>query len=284
MIVAGLRLHPAAVLAVMVALIALSAGADGAQGRATHTAGRSENYPTIYVEYSAQCTFTIINLQLERITEIPPGTYQVEVETPGPFGIADRPGESRGGDTDCGGFAQFQLAGPGVNLATTLDVGFQGATTLPATYFAPDSTFVALDNDNPSGTRTVLTTAASAPPLTPAGSPFQTGCNPDQSCPAQFVESGNGLGAVLTQGGGVELLAASGRPAANVTQGYDVIAVKDKDAKASLYIQKHGSPPIRLTPPNFIGHKRFIRVLVTPGTWMFYATPHGTKQSFTVVG
>jgi hypothetical protein len=91
------------------------------------------------------------------------------------------------------------------------------------------------------------------------------------------------LGAILNANGSATLLTAEGKHALNVAQGTTVITVKDLDAKTSLYIQQNGSPPTRLTPAKFLGHKK-VTIMFTPGIWKYYTAPHGAVHTFLVIG
>jgi hypothetical protein len=274
---------PVAVFAA-VALATVATGAGGAQrSMAMHTTASSDSLPTIYVNYTDQCTFAIVNDAGQPLMRIPPGTYQVNVNTPTLFRQLNSQSDAPTGDTGCKGFVQFQMTGPGVNLATTLDLGCEATITLPATYFAPDSTFVALDNNNPSATRTTLITAADSPPMPP----------PDDLTPApptgvspiggRRLSPLHHLGGILSANGTVTLLTSAGRHALTVPQGDAVITVEDRDAQATFVIQQNGSSPIRLTPARFVGEK-VKEVLFTPGIWKYYALPHDTMHTFLVVG
>src|SRR3954452_9253802 len=77
-------------------------------------------FPSLYVNYKTEdCTFRVTNDSGSAVTTIAPGSYQVVISTPDPFGAF--------GQTDglaaCKGFVQFRLSGPGVSLSTTLDYG-----------------------------------------------------------------------------------------------------------------------------------------------------------------
>src|SRR5579859_3223939 len=82
---------------------------------------RAALLPTLYVNYTVGCTFTITNDAGAPVTSIAPGTYQLLIITPGPFGAADPSGSTD--FTSCKGFVQFQLSGPGESLSTTLEYG-----------------------------------------------------------------------------------------------------------------------------------------------------------------
>ena len=83
------------------------------------------------------CTFTITDDNGRRVSSIPPGTYQVLVTTPMVFADVDLSGIFD--MTACKSFVQFQLAGPGVNLSTTLQEGDEDKELLRAV-FQPSAT------------------------------------------------------------------------------------------------------------------------------------------------
>ena len=95
--------------------------------------------PTLYVDYTMNCTFSIVDDSGKPVTSIAPGTYQVDVSTPIMFKLAvpggpgvDRRPRTSTDFTGCKGWVQFQLSGPGVSLFTTLDVGCGSSIVLPA--------------------------------------------------------------------------------------------------------------------------------------------------------
>ena len=47
--------------------------------------------PTLYVDYTMNCTFTITDDAGKRISSIPPGTYQIQIQTP----VASEPSTCR---------------------------------------------------------------------------------------------------------------------------------------------------------------------------------------------
>ena len=72
----------------MLAAAAALAGAGSAGSRAALL-------PTLYVNYTIGCTFTITNDAGAAVSSIAPGNYQVLVITPGPFGAVDLSGDLR---------------------------------------------------------------------------------------------------------------------------------------------------------------------------------------------
>ena len=120
------------------------------------TAGASAAVlPTLYVDYSTNCTFTILDDSGRQISQIAPGTYQVQLNEPQPLIANGSPGPS---GPACNGLAAFQLTGPGVTLTTSIDNG-DGVNLFTET-FQPGATYVAVDNNQPAVARLVFTTSS----------------------------------------------------------------------------------------------------------------------------
>ena len=113
--------------------------------------------PTLYVNYTMIRTFTITGDNGARVTSIPPGTYQVFVTTPMVFADVDLTGVFD--MTACKSFTQFSLTGPGVNVQTTLQDGDEDKDIYKAT-FAPSSTYLAVDMNQPTVARVSFSTTA----------------------------------------------------------------------------------------------------------------------------
>jgi len=243
--------------------------------------------PTIYFNLTAQCTFTIENdegAQITPSTPVPPGTYDIEVVTPLAFGESNlSSGQAANDDTYCRGF-ELSLRGPNVNAASTLPAGCDTTVVLRNLTFAPSSTYTAFDTF----TRTTFTTAATGTPPIPAivitGITIgkETGTERTLVSPVGEDLSTHHFSAVLSANGHAELLGPTGHRVASLPDGNTVILVDDLDAKATLYLQETGSPPIRLTPPRFIGHLEQ-NVQLAPGFVKLYVSPHGAVSVLTVV-
>ena len=100
-----------------------------ALGQAAHAAA-----PTLYAHYTANCTFAFVDDSSSAVTTVPPGQYQIAVDTPYAFG---------NGGAACG-YVQFQMTGPGVNISTTLSFG-DSVAELFTVNLAPSSTYVAAE-------------------------------------------------------------------------------------------------------------------------------------------
>jgi hypothetical protein len=246
------------------------------------TAARRDNppqvLPAIYVQYTLNCTFQIVDDFGKPVTTIAPGTYEVEVSTPILFKLVVPGGPSDTAPNDftgCKGWVQFQLTGPGVNLFTTLDLGCDAFYTLPATTFKPGATYVAQDLNQPNVTRTTFQVATSGTPIVPK-TPYGT-------------TSGKGIASKDIAGSGIKapikatlagLLDAKGRPTLKLKgkpvsllkTGRYTFSVNDLDADAGLSLQAVGAKTkvTALSGVDFVGYHR-TTVQLTPGRWMYYA-------------
>lgn len=242
-------------------------------------------YPTLYVNYTMNCTFTIVNDSGAQVTSIPPGYYQVEVSTPIAFKLVTQPSTGPNDFTGCKGWVQFQLTGPGVNLATTLETGCDPTALLPTTYFAPNSTFTAQDNNQPAVTRTSFTTLGSGTPTAPSG---QEG---SQSSPAGSTPSTDIVGsaaattvvgdlAATLNSTGKASLTLKGRNVSTLAPGLYRVVVADRDTRGSLVLTENGGPSTVLARAKFPG-TRTVSVTLSTGIWR-YSSSAGTSHSFVV--
>jgi hypothetical protein len=234
--------------------------------------------PAIYVQYTMNCTFQIVDDSGKPVTTIAPGTYEVEVSTPMMFKLAvpDGPGHVAPNDfTGCKGWVQFQLTGPGVNLFTTLDLGCDAFYTLPATTFKPGSTYVAQDLNQPTVTHTTFQVATSGTPIVPK--------TPYSATTGKGIQSqdivGSGIKAPikatlagLVDAKGNPTLKLQGKPLSVLKTGRYRFSVNDLDAKAGLSLEAVGAKTkiTRLSGVEFVGHHT-TTVQLTPGRWMYHA-------------
>jgi hypothetical protein len=281
------RLVLTLVATLVAAAVIVPVGGARPQGRATVAV-----YPTLYVNYTDNCTFSIVNDVGSPVSSIPPGTYQVQVNTPIMFKILASQGIPSGSMEACGiGWVEFQLTGPGVSLYTTLTVGCDSSDTLPAVYFPPNSTFVAQDNAQPSVTHTTITTTGSGAPVDPTSS--------SANAPSTSTATGGRLSAIGTpiSGAGGSLAALGGtvkangsltlilkgKPVATLTAGRYSITVADKSRKSGFYVAKAGHAATAVTGTSFVG-TRTVTITLTAGQWFFAPTPGGKKTYFFVTG
>ena len=120
--------------------------------------------PSLYVNYALNCTFKITTDSGSPVTSIAPGGYQLQIMTPQVFADIDLSGIFD--MTACKSYVQFQLTGPGVNVTTTLQDGDEDYGVFTVN-FLPGSTYVAVDNNQPSVATTTFTTLSSGSPITP---------------------------------------------------------------------------------------------------------------------
>jgi hypothetical protein len=267
--------------AVVFAAVLVAAGSS-----ATKDAG----LPTLYVAYTMNCTFSITNDAGNAITQIPPGTYQVQITTPVVFADVDLT-DSVGTMTACQSFVQFQITGPGVNLATTLQSGDEDYGLIDAT-FLPGSTYTAVDNNQPSVARLVFTTASSGSPVIPTNpaSGGGTGQGTSQSdlvgsksssttTKTPVVSRGTLLATVSAAG--KLSLTFGGKPVSTLKSGRYTISVTDRSKKNGFIVQESGNTPDTVSTGAFTG-KRSVTVSLVKGQWFFYPSFLGTKDYFLV--
>ena len=152
-----MRAHKSRTLALIAAV-----GLAAALTPLGNTASRDTAFPTLYVQYTMNCTFTIVddsgNHGHRDSTRQPSRSRSRRRSCSGWSISRDR---APNDFTGCKGWVQFQLTGPGVNLGTTLDIGCESDYLLPATNFKPNSTYVAQDLNNPAGAHSSTTTLSS---------------------------------------------------------------------------------------------------------------------------
>ena len=239
--------------------------------------GARDTLPTLYVTYSQNCTFTMTDDAGNAVGAIAPGTYQVEVQTPGEFGAIDLNGITD--MTACRGFVQFQLTGPGVSIQTTLDDG-DSDFALATGVFRPNATYTAVDENQASVARVVFTTngsTAGPPPVTTA--PTETTTGPAK---ASTVFRGTLL-ATVDAAGTLTLTTAAGKPVVSLRSGRYAFTVTDRSKTRDFALSQLGKPTTPLTPSGFVGTRR-VTVELAPGQWSFYPGAFHQRSYFSVVG
>src|SRR5262249_20389801 len=83
----------------------------GTAAIASDAGARASVLPTLYVNYTMNCTFSISDDSGRTIGSIAPGEYQVLVLTPMVFADVDLSGKPANDMTACKSFVQFQLTG-----------------------------------------------------------------------------------------------------------------------------------------------------------------------------
>jgi hypothetical protein len=263
-------------IALLVAAAALVPAADS----------RVSVLPTLYVDYTMSCTFTILDDSGKKVTSIAPGTYQVQVQTPVTFGAVDLSGITD--MTACQSFVQFQLTGPGVNLSTTLGDGDSAFALLPGTAFQANATYTAVDLNQPSVARVAFTTAATGSATGPAGtatsSSSKSSASKGSSQPSlvgSAVVPFRGLLAGSIDTGGALALKTKGKPVGTLKSGLYTFTVHDDSVKSGFSIQKLKASAIALTGAAYKGtHVKTVQLKA--GQWTFFS-PGGRKNYFIVV-
>jgi hypothetical protein len=247
--------------------------------------------PTLYVVYTMNCTFSIVDDAGKPVTSIAPGTYQVEVSTPIMFKLV-RPGGvtvdniAPNDFSGCKGWVQFQLTGPGVNLFTTLDTGCDAFLILPQQTFKASSTYTATDLNQPSVARASFSTLASGSPTIPK-SPYGT-TSGKGTVQQELVGSAARSAVRATLTGALSARAKptlmnKGKAVSILKAGRYRFAITDQDAKASFILEAvNGGTVKNLTTAPFVG-KHSVTLNLTAGRWMYYAN-RGKAYYFLVTG
>jgi len=236
------------------------------------TSSRAADLPTLYVGYSsADCTFKLTNDNGTTFATIAPGTYQVAITTPDPFGLF---GNSGGNDLQaCKGYVQFRLTGPGVSLFTTLDYG-DAASELYSETFRAGGTYTLQDDGNIPNTRRTFSVADSGSAVSPAsGSSGASG----GAAPAAF----RGVLDVGLSARGTLTVTRKGKAIGALKAGRYTFSVHDGSKKAGFSIQGPAGKPEAITNAVYVGF-RDLGIVLTAGRWTFFA-PGGAKKSFLVV-
>jgi hypothetical protein len=256
-------------------------GGAGARG------GAEALYPTLYVNYALDCTFTVTDDSGNPVKSIPPGGYEVDVTTPILFSSY---GQELGTDnfTGCQGHAQFQLTGPGVDLSTTLFNGCSSNQILPVQTFQPNSTYSAQDNNQPSVARVVFTTLVSGSPTPPTSPLTRTSTGPGTlstdvvgSAASKGAAPLRGRLAVVVTAGGKLTLTLKGKTPSTLRAGRYDVSVVDHSKTAGSAIEELHHPATSLAGTSFVGH-RSTAIDLQAGQWLFYRTPGGKKTYFLV--
>ena len=243
-------------------------------------AGATAN-PTVYVVYSMNCTFSIVDDAGKTITSIPPGHYQVDVRTPLAFGTMPNPGP--GTDmTACRGAPQFQLTGPGVDLFTTMTAGCESDKVFTET-FQPSGTYVAQDLNQPSVAHGSFTTLASGTPVIPTVTFGGGKGTPEVS--TDIVGSLAVLGTLdaNVSADGKPTLTNKGKTVSTLKAGRYKFTITDRDPKTGFMILGPTSKsPTSLSGVKSLG-RHSVAIKLTAGKWTYY-TNLGTIHFFRVTG
>jgi hypothetical protein len=238
-------------------------------------------FPTLYVNYSLNCTFTMTDDTGKAVTSIAPGTYQVAVSTPGSFGGVDLTGKND--MTACKGSIDFKLTGPGVNIATTLNDG-DGSYDMLSGNFAASSTYTAVDQNQPSVARVTFTTQASGSATGTAGG---SGSSSSSSSSAGSSSGGSSSAATLgtlsgTVGStGALKLTYKGKTVATLKPGKYTVTVVDKSTHSGFILKGKGKSVVVSSGP-FVGKKSLV-VDFRTGQWAMAASSSGKPSYFVVL-
>jgi hypothetical protein len=264
-------------MGVIAAALALAA-VVAAPGGAAHAA-----LPTMYVNYTMQCTFTITDDSGKAVTTIAPGTWQIAVSTPGSFGGVDLSGKND--MTACKGSIDFKLTGPGVNLETTLNDG-DGSYDMLSGTFAPSSTYVAVDGNQPTVARAQFTTAASGTATGAAGGSGSSGSSTGSGSTGSSTggASAGGTATVGTLSGtvgatGALKLTYKGKTVTTLKPGKYTVTVIDTSTHNGFLL--HGKSTVTVSSVPYVGKKSVVVDLKT-GQWYFAPTAKGKKSYFVV--
>jgi hypothetical protein len=223
-------------------------------------------FPSLYVNYKTEdCTFRLTNDAGSTVTTIAPGTYQIVITTPDPYGVF---GQTEG-LAACKGFIQFHLDGPGVSLSTTLDYGDGTSEIYPAT-FQPGATYTMQDDNNIAGTRRSITVSTSGS-ATPAPSPSKG---------AGASDSIATLHGIVTRNGKLSLR-RNGRAVTSLKAGRYTFSVDDQSRKLGSRVQVLNGKVQAITSAGYVGWQEVTLTLV-PGRWAFFAQG-GPRTVFLVV-
>jgi hypothetical protein len=263
-------------LGLLLLLLAVAAAFVPAAGARQNV--RAE-FATLYVQYTMNCTFTIVDESGKTVSAIPPGAYEVEVSTPIMFKLVNTNNLAPNDFTGCKGWVQFQLTGPGVNLATTLTTGCDANDLFPVETFQPNSTYTAQDNNQPSVAHMTFTTlpAGGAAPVAPAG-PYGSGTGKGEASGGSPLGQDVGKTAPLRgtivgtlSSSGKPTLTSNGAPVTTLRAGRYRFVITDKDPKGGFTIQSvDGVSSTDLTGAGYVG-KHTQTITLTRGKWMYYS-------------
>jgi hypothetical protein len=240
---------------------------------------RQSVLPTLYVQYTMNCTFAISDDSGKRVSSIAPGTYQVYVETPLVFAIVDLSGIYD--MTACKSFVQFKLTGPGVSLDTTLQQGDEDKELLNAT-FLPSSTYTATDLNQPSVARATVSTTASGAvnsPTGPTSSTSSKGQTQGELAGSAAFPFRGALDVTVYKTGKLAVHKA-GKNVSQLKQGKYTFSVDDESKTAGFTLKSLRGKPVAITSNAFVGSHN-VTVTLAQGRWYYYS-PGGKQFQFIV--
>ena len=253
--------------------------------------GRADSSPpTLFVNYTMDCTFTMTDDWGKTLTSVVPGSYQILVTSPVPFASVDLSGIND--MTACKGSPQFALSGPGVSVTTTMDDGGSDTAVLDVT-FEPSSTYTAVDDIQPTVAHFSFTTTAGTPPppsvqttaaTTTTKAPTVAGGSSASSSPTPPAASSPDRGtlAATVTGTGSVALPYQGKAVTALRAGRYTVAVTDESRRTGFVVRQVHGATTWLSTGSFTG-KRTRAIDFTKGQWSFSASTAGAKTYFIVL-
>jgi hypothetical protein len=237
--------------------------------------------PTLYVDYTINCTFSISDDSGKKVSSIAPGTYQVLVTTPIVFADVDLSGIFD--MTACKSYVQFQLNGPGVSLSTTLQDGDEDKEILKAT-FQPSATYTASDLNQAAVTRTTFSTQATgavAAPTGPTSSSTSAKGTPSTDITGSEANPFRGaLDAIVYKSGKLSL-SRNGKTVTSLKEGRYTFSVDDESKTNGFTVKTLRGKAVAVTSGVFVG-SHDVTLTLKQGRWFFYSGA-GKKTAFFVV-
>jgi hypothetical protein len=242
--------------------------------------------PTLYVNYTNQCTFTVVNDAGQAITSIAPGKYELDVSTPIMFRLLAPGGPPANPNdfTGCRGWVQFQMTGPGVSVFSTLDDGCSSDNVVGTWTLQPSSTYTLEDLNQPAATKMAITTLAGGTPQLPTQSPYDTTSGKGTLSTDLIGSSAPVRGALQGKlaANGKFTLTLKGKPVSKLKSGRYTFAITDQDSNGGVNLQLHVKDvaATQLSGQAFVGTKK-TNVVLSAGRWTVFA-PGARAQTFTV--
>jgi len=237
--------------------------------------------PSLYANYSPNCTFAFVSDSGASVGSVPPGTYQVVVYTPFAFS---------NGLASCE-FVQFHLSGPGVNLETDLGSGDSEVEQHTVT-LQPGATYVVQDDGRTAQTRRTFSVATSGSAgsssnsgSSSSGSSSSSGTSGTKGTASKDIVGSavlafrGGLDAAVSKSGKVTLTKAK-RAISSLKAGRYTFRIVDDSQSAGLTVQPVKGAAKTLATARFTGRKS-VTVPLAAGQW-FFSTPGGAKHPFVV--
>jgi len=247
-----------------------------------------QSLPTLYVQYTNQCTFTVVNDAGQQVTSIAPGHYELDVSTPIMFKLLVPGGPTSSpvaanDFTGCKGWVQFQMTGPGVNAYTTLDIGCSSDVVVGTWTLQPSSTYTLEDMNQPAATKMTITTLAGGTPQMPTKSPYDK-TSGKGTLSTDLVGSSALRGTVQGKlaSNGAFTLTLKGKPVSKLRAGRYTFAIVDEDTRAGVSLEASAGnrKATQLSGTSFVGIKK-TTVQLSAGRWTV-STPGGHAHTLAV--